>query len=201
MDDAQVQDGEDAPAPLSVQRKLARTVISPAVNANLAVKDWAGLRGTPIDRGLLLELETQIAAIQAGNLDRPTALLAAHMETLNAVFYGLVHSAFEYRGNPYQEEKVRLALRVQAQMRATIEAIADLKNPRSVAFVQQANIGSAVQVNNCAELANKIQNAPNKLLEEQYEKWLDAGAMQAAISGDQNMEAMGSIHGTTNSRR
>jgi hypothetical protein len=48
-----------------------------------------------------VELEAQIAAIQAGNLDRPTAVLAAHVETLNAVFYALIHSAFEYRGGPH----------------------------------------------------------------------------------------------------
>jgi len=197
MDDAQTQGGEDAPAPLSVQRKLARTVISPAVNANRAVKDWVGLRDTPIDHGLLLELETQIASIQAGNLDRPTALLAAHMETLNAVFYGLVHSAFEYRGNPYQEEKVRLALRVQSQMRATIAAIADLKNPRSVAFVQQANIGTAVQVNNGAMPAGLAHSPPNELLEMQGGERMDIGTASQSLGGHRAMEAVGAIHRPT----
>jgi hypothetical protein len=42
---------------------LARTLTRPAGNAKRAVKGWSGLHETPIDRGLLLELETQIAAI------------------------------------------------------------------------------------------------------------------------------------------
>ena len=43
---------------------------------------------------------------------------------------------------------MRLALKAQSQCRATIEALTNIKNPRPVAYVRQANIGQAVQVNN-----------------------------------------------------
>jgi hypothetical protein len=131
-----------------MQRSLARTITNPAVKANQAIIQWSGLAGTPFDRGLLLELEAQVAAIQAGNLDRPTAILAANLETLNTVFYALVRSAFEYRGGPHEHEKLKLALRVQARIAATVQKLVDIKSPRPVAYVQQANIGNAVQVNN-----------------------------------------------------
>ena len=162
---------------------------------------WSGLglTGMPIDRGVLLELEAQIAAIQAGNLARPTAVLAAHVETLNTVFYALIRSGFEYRGSPYQEEKLRLALRVQSQLRATIRDLADLKNPRPF-HVQQANIGNAVQVNNCVVSPPKYQNAPNKLLEQQCNEWMDTRTAQAAGSGNSAVEAMGAIDGTQDGR-
>jgi hypothetical protein len=119
----------DPPAPVEIQRSLARTITNPAVRANQAIIQWSGLAGTPFDRGLLLELEAQIAAIQAGNLDRPTAILAAHLETLNAVFNALLRSALEYRGGPHEHEKLKLAMRVQARIAATVQNLADLKNP------------------------------------------------------------------------
>jgi len=69
------------------------------------------------------------------------------------------------------EDKIRLALKVQAQLRATIQALADLKNPRPIAFVQQANIAHGPQqVNNAARPAGpsgarESANQPNELLE------------------------------------
>lgn len=43
------------------------------------------------------------------------------------------------------DELLRLALKAQAQSRATVEALAEVKNPRSVAFVKQANIAHGHQ--------------------------------------------------------
>jgi hypothetical protein len=61
--------------------------------------------------------------------------LAAQLETLDAVFYRLIETAFLYRGTPMQEVLVKLALKVQARVTAIARAIADLKNPRPVAYV------------------------------------------------------------------
>jgi hypothetical protein len=113
-----------------------------------AVRQWTDLCGTPVDRGLLLELEAQIAALQTGSLERPEALLAGHIETLDAIFHGLIKMAHEYRGNARQYDLLKLALRVDARMAANIRTLSEIKNPRPVAYVQQANIGNAVQVNN-----------------------------------------------------
>lgn len=49
-----------------------------------------------------------------------------------------------------------MALKAQAQCRATLEALAEIKNPRPVAFVKQANIsGEHQQVNNGVQPAQK----------------------------------------------
>jgi hypothetical protein len=45
---------------------------------------------------------------------------------------------------------MKLALKAQSQCRTTVEAIGELKNPQPVAFIRQANIGKAVQMNNGA---------------------------------------------------
>lgn len=69
---------------------------------------------------------------------------------------------------------MKLALRAQNQCRATLQTLSELKNPRPVAFVKQANISNGPQqVNNGQAFANsthagpragKNQNQPNELL-------------------------------------
>ena len=47
------------------------------------------------------------------------------------------------------ETYMRLALKAQSQCRATLESLSEIRNPRSVAFVRQANIAAGhQQVNN-----------------------------------------------------
>jgi hypothetical protein len=48
--------------------------------------------------------------------------------------------------------------------------------------------------------ARATENQPNKLLERQHE-WLDAGAAQAAVRADSDLEPVGEVHGTANSGR
>jgi len=49
---------------------------------------------------------------------------------------------------------LRLALKAQAQCRTTVETLVEMKNPRPVAFVSQANISNGPQqVNNGTPLA------------------------------------------------
>ena len=53
------------------------------------------------------------------------------------------------------ESYLRLALKAQAQSRATVEALAEMKNPHPVSFVKQANIAHGnQQVNNGGKAAD-----------------------------------------------
>ena len=68
------------------------------------------------------------------------------------------------------ETYLRLALRAQAQCRATLETLAVIKNPQPVAFVRQANIANGPQqVNNApaqpgeSSRARESENQQNKL--------------------------------------
>src|SRR3546814_10396254 len=49
---------------------------------------------------------------------------------------------------PATEQYMRLALKAQSQARTTIETLAEVKNPKAVAFMKQANIANNQQVNN-----------------------------------------------------
>jgi hypothetical protein len=92
------------------------------------------------------------------------------------------------------------ALKAQAQCRATLEALAEIKNPRPVSFVKQANISNGPQqVNNGTAAAGQGAIAPagekevsqSKLLEAQHGNYLDAGAQGAAGRANPHLEAVG----------
>src|SRR3546814_3695576 len=78
---------------------------------------------------------------------------------------------------------MRLALKAQSQARTTIETLAEVKNPKAVAFVKQANIANNQQVNNgdSAEVVPETRAGTNespqtKLLEGTNVTRLDARA-------------------------
>ena len=96
------------------------------------------------------------------------------------------------------ERYMRLALKAQSQSRATLQTLGDLKVPKQIAFVQQANIGNQVQVNNesgsARPHARKNKKAPNELLEVQHGERLDTRAAGSASGADPAMAALGEEH-------
>ena len=106
------------------------------------------------------------------------------------------------------ETYLRLALKAQAQSRATVEALAEMKNPRAVAFVKQANIAQQQQVNNGApaprartEESMRPENEQSRL--ETPNEWsaLDTGAKATPARGDSAVETVGAIHRSAEPRR
>ena len=101
---------------------------------------------------------------------------------------------------------MRLALKAQGQCRATLETLANIKNPRPVAFVQQANIAHGPQqVNNGmapsqGEPAQATKNAfePNELLEQQHGERLDTRPQGAAIRDDSHVVPVAAQHWPAN---
>jgi hypothetical protein len=192
----------------SEQAMLAKTVLRPTVKAattiQLVDKSFGELDLTALV-GALCE---QVDAVLSGELGRAEELLFTQAQTLDAVFHQLARIAVDNLGNiEVSEAYMRLALRAQTQSRATLGTLAIIKNPSPVAFVRQANIAHGPQqINNVATPASdsfrthESENQPNKLLEREYEEWLDSGAMQAAISGDSSVEALGAVHGTKDDR-
>lgn len=114
-----------------------------------------------------------------GNFESLESMLMIQAHTLNSIFNTLAVKASENVSSSQFEVYLRLAFKAQNQCRVTIETLSHLKNPPSVAFVQQANIGYNQQVNNLGrnlvdtELEQKNKNLQNQLLEENHGEWLD----------------------------
>ncbi len=149
-------------------------------------------------------LMTQVAEVRAGNMAIAEKTLVAQANTLDAIFNELARRAAlnmgEYLGAT--ENYMRLALKAQSQCRATLEALATIKNPPIMGYVKQANIAHGPQqVNNGNSAttakndpgAGKNENPPNKLLEEQHGQRLDSAAASTASGDDTTMATVGKI--------
>ena len=71
-------------------------------------------------------------------------ILVSQAHTLNQVFNHLLRRSVERQALPQWDAYMRMAMKAQSQCRMTLE-LAELKNPRPVAFVKQANIANEPQ--------------------------------------------------------
>ncbi len=139
----------------------ARAVLRPTIGAAIATQATYGtaVGGELLDVGALAEeLTEQVGKVHDGDLKRMESILVAQAHTLDALFNRLTQRAM---GQEYLRPfdcYMRLALKAQAQSRATVEALAEIKNPRpAVAFVRQANVGANVQVNNGPDVSGPVR--------------------------------------------
>lgn len=177
-----------------------------------AVRQWSGaelyLSGNAGERNqtdCLAALTDQIREVNKGNLRIAEKTLVAQANTLDAVFNNLARMAAVNltRNLNVGETLLRLALKAQSQCRTTLEALAEIKNPMSGAYVRQANIAAGHQQVNIGvdggkniARAGEMENRPNKLSGAHHELSQDIGT--PALKGPINpsLEAVGEVYGT-----
>lgn len=202
---------KDDPKALRVERQpteapadaLAHTALRPTVQAALTLMEYNKGFGEMSISTLVDDLGKQCKLASDGDLARTEALLIAQAHTLDAIFNNLSRRAALNMGEYMNaaEAYMRLALKAQTQCRATLETLATIKNPQSVAFVRQANIAHGPQqVNNAppppaeASPSRESENQPDKLLEHRHGERLDFGTAGATSGADWQMETVGAIH-------
>ena len=126
-----------------------------------------------------------IEKVWDGDLKKCEPLLLSRAVALQSIFTNLsrreINQDYLKQFDAYQ----RLGLKAQAQAMRTIEALAEIKNPRSVAFVRQANIANTQQVNNgTASRVEDSENQQNKLSGETYELLPDTCVFHAKLDTD-----------------
>src|SRR3546814_19982076 len=93
--------------------------------------------------GVLVDvLRDSVSNAQGGELAEYEGMLGAQAYALNAIFLEMTRrAAMNIETHlPATEQYMRLALKAQSQERTTIETLAEVKKPKAVAFVKQANI-------------------------------------------------------------
>jgi len=101
--------------------------------------------------GLIGLMREQATDVQGGNLSEAEAMLMNQATALQSLFARLTERGMSCAHVAGFEVNMRMALKAQAQCRSTLEALAEIKNPRAVAFVKQANIAHGPQqINNGA---------------------------------------------------
>lgn len=149
---------------------------------------------------LVEELDNNIKEVENGDLSSMEAMLIAQAQALQTVFVSLGLKASSQTQLKHYTEFMTLALKAQSQSRATIQALIELKYPKQIAFVKQANIAHGhQQVNNGTAAQNsvmldeqaraeKIENKQNELLEVNYgSQKMDIRATQTTVSKDKTV--------------
>lgn len=191
---------------------LAQTALQPSINAAATIRFTSKTLGELHLMELIKELQHQAGEVHAGNQQRSEGMLIAQAHTLDMLFNELTRRSINNLANlTVAEQFMRLALKAQSQCRTTLETLSEIKHPRSIAFVKQANIAQNQQVNNPmgeSELsahyaqarAGEIKNNPNQLLEADHGKRLDTGTTGKAGRANTELEAVEPLHRPQNSR-
>ncbi len=188
----------------SHERTLAEVGLSSILGSTYIAKLYA--------RGTFGEIDLTEAAsvmkektdkVKGGDLSEIEATLITQAATLDAIFNELARRAALNMGEYLNttETYLRLAFKAQGQCRATLETLAEIKNPRPVAFVKQANIANGPQQVNNGEQhfatstriparAGNSANLSNELLEASNGERLDTGATGTASGVNKELETV-----------
>ena len=177
----------------SSDKVVAELAINPVINAAATVVLFAkGTLGNVEITETVEAINDAVAKVRGGNMSGPEATLVSQAATLDSIFTELVRRSGLNMGDYINasERYMRLALKAQAQCRATIETLAAMKNP-PVVIARQANISNGPQqVNNGQPRAEENTIVPNELLETEHGKRLDCGAPLAPVIGHPELVAV-----------
>lgn len=147
----------------SRERALAEVGLSSIMaNANTSRKFAAGTIGIIHLNESIEVMCEKMEKVKAGDMTEAEVTLMAQAVTLDTIFNELARRAALNMGEyiTAADTYLRLALKAQGQCRATLETLAEIKNPRQVAFVKQANIAHGhQQVNNGAAQGESLAHA------------------------------------------
>ena len=195
------------------EQAVAFTALKPSINGATVMKAYQGnILGTDVAlSGLVQGLSDSCKRVNDGDLSTVESMLLSQATALQTIFTSLAKRAAGQENLRHYESFLGLAFKAQAQSRATLSALVDLKYPRQATFVKQANIAHGPQqVNNGGAAganpeqyaqahAHAKKSAPeqNKLLEADHGqpgKRMDTRAAQAAERSYQALETVATVH-------
>ncbi len=155
--------------------KLIKQVLqSPELTNTAVIESYKkNLAGDKISVSDILDSLQQSSEQLQGDtpLSLAESILVSQAQSLNAIFCDMAIRANrqEYMAN--MDKLLKLALKAQSQCRATLETLANIKNP-PIVFAKQANIAHHQQINNQqvnhtaqSEQASESSTQPQEALE------------------------------------
>ena len=192
-------------APTSDKRQMEshEMLMDASVHNAACMETWGKFVPGELDLGKLVkELRSECEKVKGGDMHPIEEMLFGQAMTLQTIYTSLARRANASEHMSQFQSYLNLGLRAQSQCRATLEALAEVKNPRSVAFVRQANIAAGPQqVNNGVQApgtgsptpARESQPEPSKQLEASHGERLDFGAQGAAGGAHQDLASVGAL--------
>lgn len=192
------------------QQAYSRLLLSPSANAAVTTFHFHTDQDGRDITSLMHETAKQVERVSNGDMSRPEAMLVAQAHSLDTIFNALAARASLNMGSGHlqaSETYLRMALKAQSQCRTTIEALGELKNPRTTTFNKQVNIAEQQQVNNgrntrtstrtgahAGAREKKITPTTELLTEGQQHATLDTRGTGTAGGTDTGLEAVGALN-------
>ena len=129
---------------------IAHEIIrSPSIQNAIGMHAWGKFAGEADLSELVRDLQVRTEKVQGGDLRQLEAMLFGQAMVLQTAFTNLSRRASSAEYLKQFSVYMGLALKAQAQARSTLEALAEIRNPRPVMFAKQANVTSGnQQINN-----------------------------------------------------
>lgn len=138
---------DGAPQKEKVARLLFSADFMSASASEFAIKKGL-VADVPINE-MAEQIRASIELVQGGDMSGMEAMLVGQAHALQSVFTSLMRLAGTQQHLKQYQAHMNLALKAQAQCRATLLALTELKYPRQVVIAKQANISHGQQqINN-----------------------------------------------------
>jgi hypothetical protein len=137
--------GVHASSALSAGRTNAQHFTGSAMPAAVVVTSYASRSADPL--AIMEELKLKSTSVCGGNMELLEQMLLHQAVALQTMFMDLAVRAKAQDSLAGVQTLTQLALKAQSGSRATLQTLAELKNPRPV-FVRQTNVAQHQQVNN-----------------------------------------------------
>lgn len=180
-------------------KAIAQTILRPSVQAARTIQTYDRLADSDIN-ALADSLVEQVNLVNKGDLRRAEAMLISQAQALDTLFGEFARKANGCEYVSSLKTYMNIALRSQSQCRATLEALAEIKNPRPYiqnnrAQYQQVNngaqSGTQTPLNEDAARAEEKPKSTNGLLEDHTNEWMDTGTPDTPSRIDKELEAVG----------
>ena len=187
----------------------ARMALRPSMNNAAVAAEYGDIYGEQNIPVLIAELNERTQKLEDDNLEGVEAMLYGQAHALQSIFTNLARRAHKQEYLKQYGIYLTLALKAQAQCRATLETLAEVKYPKSATFVKQQNNAYQQQVNNGnvetsmrtpAPAHGKTINEANELLTEDKHAPLDSRRTATPSNVNQAMETVAAVNRSEDSR-
>lgn len=173
----------------------AQTILRPTVQAAATIQS---IEDKVSINALITELSDQAQQVIGGDMKRAEVMLLSQAHTLDSLFGGFARKSHDTEHLEHLKVHMNLALKCQNQCRMTLEALAEIKNPKpyiqnNKAQYQQVNNGVAPNNETITRAHAEKSKQSNELLEDtgHEQQWVDTGTPEEAIRDDKELEALG----------
>ncbi len=182
---------------------VGRSIVDPAISSALMANSFQShiLGGGDVNANIA-EVRRITEAVKRGDLSDLEGMLVGQAIALQTIAANYANRAQQQAGQRNLEAFMGMALKAQAQSRATVQALVDLKFPRQVVFAKNvSNVNNGQQQINNQARAEETESARNKVFEGNDGQWMDPRTPSTAGNAYPQLAAVGEVHRSQNSGR